>query len=194
MKLLASEVDRRRSRLDEYEKSQQEISRLREALTCLEKLSILFGDFRVYLIGRIRPSLSKRTSQLFHEMTGGRYQEIELDEDYALRVYDRGESFPITRFSGGEIDLANLCFRLAISVEMAATAGIDQSFIILDEIFGSQDAERQRLIFEGLGRLKNRFRQIIIISHIDDVKEMAENIISVDVDAAGISHAVIINS
>lgn len=190
IRLLEAEAGSLARRLDEFAQSKVEIGRLRETLTYLEKLSLLFGDFRVYLIGRIRPSLSRRTSQLFYEMTEGRYQEIELDEDYSLRVHDRGESFPITRFSGGEIDLANLCFRLAISIEMATTAGIDQSFIILDEIFGSQDAERQRMIFEGLGRLKSRFRQIIIISHIDDVKEMAENIVSVEVDRAGISRAV----
>ena len=189
IRLLASEADGLARQLAEFERSRQEISRLREELTYLEKVSLIFGEFRVHIIGRIRPALSKRTSQLFYEMTGGRYQEIELDEDYSLQIFDRGERFPITRFSGGEIDLANLCFRLAISVEMAATAGIEQSFIILDEIFGSQDTDRQRMIFEGLGRLKKRFRQIVTISHIDDVKEMAENIILVEVDSSGISHA-----
>jgi len=189
---LASEADARAAELQKHEASRKEISRLRETQIYLEKLSLLFSEFRVHLIGRIRPSLSKQTSQLFYQMTAGRYQEIELDEDYALCIYDRGERFPLSRFSGGEIDLANLCFRLAISVEMAQSAKIDQSFIILDEIFGSQDTDRQRMIFDGLGRLKNRFRQIIIISHIDDVKEMAENIISVEVDPTGISHAVII--
>jgi DNA repair protein SbcC/Rad50 len=167
-----------------------EIGRLREALTGLEKLSLLFADIRVYLIGRIRPALSRQTSQLFYEMTGGRYQEVELDEDYNLCLYDRGELFPAGRFSGGEVDLLNLCFRLAISVEMASTAGIEQSFIILDEIFGSQDRRRQQLIVEGLNRLKSRFRQIIIISHIEEVKEMSEHIISVEVDGAGVSRAV----
>jgi len=189
IQLKSARADELSNQLREYKRSQKEISALREDLRHLEKLSILFADFRVYLIGRIRPALSKQTSQLFYEMTAGRYQDVELDEDYSLQIYDRGERFPISRFSGGEIDLANLCFRLAISVEMASTAGIEQNFIILDEIFGSQDTERQRMIFDGLGRLKKRFRQIIIISHIDDVKEMAENIVSVEVDETGISRA-----
>ncbi|MDD4051876.1 MAG: hypothetical protein PHR28_08275, partial [candidate division Zixibacteria bacterium] len=190
IRLLESETTGLIRQLEEYEKSKVEIGRLRESLTYLEKLSILFGEFRVFLIGRIRPTLSKQTSQLFYEMTGGRYQEVELDEDYNLCLYDRGELFPSTRFSGGEIDLLNLCFRLAISVTMAETAGIDQSFIILDEIFGSQDRERQQLIIEGLNRLKSRFRQIIIISHIEEVKEMSEHIMSVEVDGSGTSRAV----
>lgn len=180
-----------RQKLDEYEASKKEISALRESLTGLERLQLLFGSFRVYLIGRIRPALSKHTSELFREMTDGRYQEVELDEDYSLCLYDDGEKFPVDRFSGGEIDLVNLCFRLAISLEMATSAGIDHSFIILDEIFGSQDIERQRLIMEGLSHLKSRFRQIIIISHIDDVKEMAEHVISVERDNTGVSRAVL---
>jgi len=192
IRLLKSEAENLKAKLAEFEKSRVEIVRLRGDLEYLELLSILFTDFRVHLIGRIRPALSKQTSRLFYEMTAGRYQEIELDEDYSLKIYDRGERFPITRFSGGEIDLANLCFRLAISVQMAETAGIEQSFIILDEIFGSQDTERQQMIVEGLARLKNRFRQIIIISHIDDVKEMAENLITVGIDSAGISRAVLV--
>ena len=191
MRLLMASAGTLSERLANYETAKAEISRRRENWTYLEKLSLLFADFRVHLIGRIRPALSRHTSELFHEMTGGRYQEVELDEDYSLCLYDRGEKFPITRFSGGEIDLLNLCFRLAISVEMATSAGIDHSFIILDEVFGSQDTERQRMIIEGLNRLMNRFQQIIIVSHIDDVKEMVEHIIAVEVDRSGFSRATI---
>ncbi len=187
--LVDSETEQLRNKLDEFEKSKQRISDLRDRLTYLEKLSILFADFRVYLIGRIRPALSKRTSELFYTMTAGRYQEVVLDEEYNLKLYDSGEAFPIERFSGGEIDLANLCFRLAISLEMAASAGIDHSFIILDEIFGSQDRERQKLIMHGLAGLKNWFRQIVIVSHIEEVKEMAEHLMTVRRGADGISTA-----
>lgn len=185
--LLKSNLKSLADKLDNYNKIKVEIEQLRESLTYYEKLSILFGEFRVYLIGRIRPILSKTTSRLFYEMSAGRYQEVELDEDYNLCMFDRGQSFPVSRFSGGEIDLVNLCFRLAISLEMARTAGLSQGFIILDEIFGSQDSERQRMIIEGLARLKNHFRQIIIITHIEEVKDMAENIISVYIDESGLS-------
>ncbi|MEZ5360134.1 MAG: SMC family ATPase [Candidatus Zixiibacteriota bacterium] len=190
-KLMEKDIALARERIAEAERSIQRIAGLHQSLQYQEKLSLLFADFRTFLIGRIRPALSRQTSQLFHEMTAGRYQEVELDEDYNLCLYDNGEQFSIDRFSGGEIDLANLCFRLAISLEMASTAGIENSFIILDEIFGSQDRERQYLIMEGLSRLKNRFRQIIIVSHIDDVKELSEHIIEVELAGEGASHITI---
>ncbi|MCK5125655.1 MAG: SMC family ATPase [candidate division Zixibacteria bacterium] len=187
IKLLEKDTEQLNKQIEEFEKSQKEVADLRRNLQYQEKLGLLLAEFRVFLIGRIRPALSRQTSQLFHEMTGGRYQEVELDEDYNLCLYDNGEKFSIDRFSGGEIDLANLCFRLAISIEMASTAGIENSFIILDEIFGSQDNERQHAIVEGLSRLRNRFQQIIIVSHIDEVKELSENIIEIEIDNSGTS-------
>lgn len=186
-KLLEKDIALAGERIADSEKSRRRVGELRQSLQYQEKLSLLFAEFRTFLIGRIRPALSRQTSQLFHEMTAGRYQEVELDENYNLCLFDSGEQFSIDRFSGGEIDLANLCFRLAISLEMASTAGIENSFIILDEIFGSQDRERQYLIMEGLSRLKNRFRQIIIVSHIEDVKELSENIIEVELAGQNVS-------
>lgn len=186
---VGAEIKNLTARLDEYARAQEEISRLKGELVYLEKLQLLFGEFRTFLIGRIRPALSKTTSQLFSDMTAGRYQDVTLDKDYNLRLFDRGEMFEVDRFSGGEIDLVNLCFRLAISLEMTAMAGIQQSFIILDEIFGSQDRERQELVMGGLNSLAGRFRQIIIISHIEEIKEWTNNIITVAVDPSGISRA-----
>ena len=31
---------------------------------------------------------------------------MELDEDYNINVYDKGQKYPLDRFSGGEADLA----------------------------------------------------------------------------------------
>lgn len=189
MRLVESERETLKKQLREFIASKKEITGLRNRLTVLEKLSVLFADFRVFLIGRIRPTLSRGTSALFREMTDGLYPEIELDEEYNLKIFDGGTAHPINRFSGGEIDLANLCFRLAISVEMAAMAKIAHNFIILDEVFGSQDLVRRQMIIKGLTRLTNRFPQIIIVSHIDGIKDMVENRIIIERDQFGNSRA-----
>lgn len=191
IRLLISEQETLKKQLLDVIASKKRISELRKKLTTLEKLSVLFAEFRLFLIGRIQPTLSRRTSDLFREMTDGRYQEIELDEEYNLKIFDRGLSHPINRFSGGEIDLANLCFRLAISIEMAAMAKISHNFIILDEIFGSQDIVRRQMIIEGLSRLTNHFPQIIIVSHIEGVKDMVENRLTIERDEFGNSWATV---
>jgi exonuclease SbcC len=105
--------------------------------------------------------------------------EVELDEDYDLLVYDKGESYSIERFSGGEEDLANLCLRLAISEVITERAGGVFNFIILDEIFGSQDMIRRHNIMKALSGLATKFRQIFLITHVEDVKDDMENILSI---------------
>ncbi|MFQ6031317.1 MAG: SbcC/MukB-like Walker B domain-containing protein [Candidatus Zixiibacteriota bacterium] len=153
----------------------------------MEKLDLLFSDFRVSLIGRIRPTLSRYAKDLFLELCENRYEDLELDENYEIYIYDQGEKFSIDRFSGGETDLANLCLRIAISLLISESSGVDFSFIILDEIFGSQDALRKENILSALAKLKNRFRQIFLITHIDDIKDSVENLVYVTENEDGTS-------
>lgn len=173
------EIERLEKEIEESERIKKEIKNLSEKRLYLEKLDLIFSDFRVSLIDRIKPTLSHYAKELFIELTDGKYQDLELDEDYEIHIYDQGERFSIERFSGGEKDLANLCLRLAISLMISESSGVEFSFIILDEIFGSQDQFRKENILNGLAKLKNRFRQIFLITHIDDIKDSVENSITV---------------
>ena len=85
--------------------------------------------------------------------------------------------------SGGEEDLANLVLRLAISQMIAERAGQSFSLLILDEIFGSLDESRRHNVVELLRRLQDRFEQVILITHIEPVREGVDRVISVRYDA-----------
>jgi len=147
----------------------------------LEKIMI---DFKSDLISRIRPMLSSRASELFREVTNGKYPSMDLDEEYNIRIEDEGATFGINRFSGGEEDLANLCLRVAISQELSERAGGSRAnFIALDEIFGSQDSERKNNILKALTELSNQFRQIFVITHVEDVKESLPFVLNVKEDS-----------
>ena len=150
-------------------------------------LNEVMSSFRIHLISRIRPILSAYASDFFDRLTNGRYNEIELDENYNLMVYNEGKLYNIERFSGGEEDLANLCIRLAISEVITERAGGIFNFIILDEIFGSQDAIRRHNIMKALNGLSSKFRQIFLITHIDELKNDMENVIYVSENEDGIS-------
>jgi exonuclease SbcC len=150
-------------------------------------LSEVMDSYRTYLISQIRPTLSSHASELFDELTDGKYSQIELDEDYNLLVYDRGLPYTIERFSGGEEDLANLCIRLAISEIITERAGSVFQFIILDEIFGSQDQIRKQNIIKALNSFSSKFRQIFLITHVEDIKHFTEHTITVSEDEIGIS-------
>ena len=144
------------------------------------KLEQIMKDFRLELISRIKPILTQRSSELFKEITRGRYSTIDLDEDYNIIIVDNGGRFTTDRFSGGEGDLANLCLRIAISQELTErSGGMQANFIALDEIFGSQDVERKRSILEALSMLSGQFKQILVITHVEDVKEVLPYVLAV---------------
>lgn len=172
------------SQLSEYKK---QITDEKKTVRYLGMLNEVMTLFRTHLISRIRPTLSSYSSDFFARLTDGKYRELELDENYALMVYDNGNAYGIERFSGGEEDLANLCLRLAISEVITERAGGVFNFIILDEIFGSQDMFRRQNIMKALNTLSSKFRQIFLITHVNDVKEDMEHIIFVTENEDGTS-------
>ncbi len=185
LELARREHDLKGEQLDGLKKAAEELEALRTDRYHGERLSRLFADFRMYLIARIRPRLSELASELLSEMTAGKYGLVELDEDYNLRILDYSQFFGVDRFSGGEKDLANLCLRLAISLALSESAGLERSFVILDEVFGSQDDERRDLIFKGLVGLKNRFPQVFLITHVEEIRDRVEYLVEVRPSEAG---------
>ncbi|NOY60157.1 MAG: SMC family ATPase [Calditrichaeota bacterium] len=164
----------------EQKSLRKDIERENEAIVYLNALDVHLGKFRLELASRIRPLIAHRASELLALTTNSRYNLIDLDEDYNIHIYDGNASFRIERFSGGEQDLANLCLRIAISQVVAErSGGAPINFIVLDEIFGSQDSERRDLILNALGQLSSQFRQIFIITHIEQIKDMLPVIIDV---------------
>ncbi|MDZ7332649.1 MAG: SMC family ATPase [candidate division KSB1 bacterium] len=170
-----------KNELNTIRRLQQEIDQLKQEIVDLKLLDHHLGVFRQELSGRIRPLIANRASELLHLTTQGRYSVLELDDDYNIYLYDQANRFPLARFSGGEQDLANLCLRIAISQVVAERSGRSQiNFIVLDEIFGSQDEQRKDLILNALQHLSSQFRQIFIISHVEGIKDALPVIISVE--------------
>lgn len=189
--LFSMELEKIEKEIEETQKLKGELKSLGEDKLYLEKLDEILVGFKTSLISRIRPALSVYAKELFIELTDGRYEDLELNDEYEIYIFDQGEKFSIERFSGGEKDLANLCLRLAISLLISESSGVEFSFIILDEIFGSQDDSRKENILKGLAKLKNRFRQIFLITHIDDIKDSVENLITVLENEDGTSQIVL---
>jgi exonuclease SbcC len=179
-KLIIREIKNLNEKIKELRELKKQVKNEKTKIQHIKMLSEIMSSFRTNLISRIRPALSSYASDFFSRLTDEKYQEIELDEQYNLMIYDGGNPYNIERFSGGEEDLANLCLRLAISEVITERAGGLFNFIILDEIFGSQDIIRQQNIMKALNGLSSKFRQILLVTHIEDIKNHVENIILVN--------------
>lgn len=166
--------------INEEKEKRKIIEDINSKIQTQKRLEKLMSAFKSDLIIRVKPQLSSRTSELFRQMTNGRYPSVELDDDFAIKIYDEGMSHPIQRFSGGETDLVNLCLRIAISEELShRSGGSGTQFIVLDEIFGSQDEERKDNILRALHKLTSQFRQILLITHVEDVKDSLPYVLNV---------------
>ncbi len=109
-----------------------------------------------------------------------------------MQIRDEGKLFPLPRFSGGEEDLANLCLRIAISQVVAERGGATpMNIIVLDEIFGSQDATRKSNILRSLKSLSDQFRQVILVTHVEDVKDALPYALSVSLQGDGTSRVTV---
>src|SRR5216110_676172 len=62
-------------------------------------------------------------------------------------------------------------------------AGQAFSLLILDEVFGSLDEARRFNVVELLRGLQDRFEQVILITHIEPVREGVDQVIAVRYDA-----------
>jgi exonuclease SbcC len=173
-------VARSRQELERYDEKASAVTTLRRELLILDESDRAVTEFRKHLNAGIRPRLAELASEYLSDLTDGRYAAVELGADFTPTVIDGGEAKSV--ISGGEQDILNLCMRIALSHMIADRAGQGFSLLILDEVFGSLDQGRRTNVLELLERLGKRFDQILIISHLDDVKEGVHKAVYVDFD------------
>jgi exonuclease SbcC len=161
-------------------RSQTQLDQLNRDKRLHDELDRAYSDMRTDLNVQLRPEISELASSFLTELTDARYSELELDDQYNVIVLEEGVPKPV--ISGGEEDLANLVLRLAISQMIAERAGQSFSLLILDEIFGSLDESRRHNVVELLRRLQDRFEQVILITHIESVREGLDRVITVRYD------------
>ena len=181
------EAESARAAAERAEVARDELSATQERLEVLqadrrlhEELDRAFSDLRTDLNAQLRPELSEIASGFLADLTDGRYGELELNEDYAVTVLEDGVPKPV--ISGGEEDVANLVLRLAISQMIAERSGQAFSLLILDEVFGSLDETRRLHVLGLLRRLHDRFAQVIVITHIESVRDGLDRVLTVRFD------------
>lgn len=159
----ASALQRLVTEADAHEREADELTRMYEE----------FREFDRYVARQVGPLLAESTERMLGHVTNGKFDQVQFDENYGIEIFDGDEAFPMTSFSGGERDVVALCARLALSEIVGSAALRPPRFLVLDEVFGSLDSDRRAQLLEMLGGLARSgyFRQMFIISHVDDVQQ-----------------------
>jgi exonuclease SbcC len=146
----------------------------------LSRLALLLAEFRNTVVASVGPRLAAQAAELFGELTDHEYDQLQVDPDtYELQISDAGRVYGLERFSGSEIDLANLALRVAISEHVRFQSGGSVGLLVLDEIFGPLDEERKTRMLQALQQLQGRFRQVLVVTHDGNIKEQLPNAIEV---------------
>ena len=138
---------------------------------------------RTALNGALRPDLEARAGELLERMTAGRYRRVRLSADFEPTVVDEETDRPI--LSGGEEDVVALALRLALAELVQDRQGHALTLLMMDEAFGALDAERRQSLLDVLTGLKERYAQVIVVSHVDEVAQVADRVLRVTRDATG---------
>jgi exonuclease SbcC len=169
-------------RLAERAARERQIEDLKAHRRLHDELDRAFSELRAELNAAMRPEIAELASGFLADLTDGRYDTVDLTEDYTLTIVADGVPKPV--ISGGEEDIANLVLRLAISQMIAERAGQPLSLLVLDEVFGSLDESRRQHVLTLLRRLGDRFPQVILITHVDQIREGLDRVLRVEYDAA----------
>ncbi|HVF13198.1 MAG TPA: SbcC/MukB-like Walker B domain-containing protein, partial [Acidimicrobiales bacterium] len=167
-----AKADAEGRRLGEALEQHEKLAGLGDDARHLSRLADLLNAFRNELVASVGPRLSEKAGALFAELTDNEYDELLVNpETYEIQLRDAGLLYGMTRFSGSETDLANLALRVAVSEQVQFQAGGAVGLLVLDEVFGPLDDERKERMLLALERLKNRFRQVLVVTHDHAIKE-----------------------
>ena len=181
-----AEIKREQAKLGELE---TRIAKSSEEIELLKLTRSVIAEYVIYVMQVVRSRIESEVSRIIGEITGGRYEEVLLDEEFNLLVRDTDDDYPISRFSGGEQDDIAVALRIALSRYLAELHNVQEStLLIFDEIFASQDEERRNNLLTALRTQEARFPQILLISHIPDMQGEFATTLVVEMGADQASH------
>ena len=103
--------------------------------------------------------------------------DIIISDELGTRSYDL--------YSGGESFRINFAIRIALSRLLARRVGAQLRSLFIDEGFGSQDARGREQLVAAINSIQDDFDLILVITHIDEMKDAFPARIEVEKTPAG---------
>lgn len=141
--------------------------------------------------GRMKVSFETQKETKTKVATGLGTKERATIETLDIIISDEMGERAYEMYSGGEAFRANFAIRLALSKLLTRRAGAKLQFLIIDEGFGTQDAQGKTRIVEVLDTIKNDFEKILVITHLEELKEEFPTRIEVSKNSHGSTFEVV---
>lgn len=188
--------------LDDQRRTAKELREERQALAAriglLRQLEEACGrnGVQALLIETALPEIEEHANDLLYRLSGGEMR-IRFDtqrdrksdggaiETLDIKIADNSGERPYENYSGGEKFRVNFAIRLALSQVLARRAGARVRTLVIDEGFGSQDPEGRQRLVEAINAVQSEFACILVITHIDELRDKFPARIEVEKTAVG---------
>ena len=165
-------------RLADYDARADGLEAVKAAHLTHERVDARLAEFRVAIVGTIRPEMEELVSGFVSVLTDGRHEAVSVTEEFAVVAYEGGVECPIV--SGGTEDVVALAMRLALSQMIVERAGHPLSLLVLDEVFGALDERRRGAVMALLKMLRQTFMQVLVVSHVAETRDLVDHAIELE--------------
>ena len=173
------------------------LSRVGKEEKIYRDLAQAFGKkgIQAMLIEMALPEIETEANKLLGRMTDNRMhakleaqresKKGDIIETLDINISDELGARNYEMFSGGEAFRIDFAIRIALSKLLAKRAGAPLPTLIIDEGFGTQDASGIEKLKEAINSIQDDFDKIIVITHIEELKDAFPTRIEVVKTAAG---------
>jgi len=181
-----------RKKLSSYGRIQVLESAIGQCIESKEKLNkkIVMGEYYNYylecvkrdgipykIITSVVPALEMEINNILNQMVDFTISVVPEDKNInMLIVYDQSRLWPLELASGMEKFISSIALRVALTNISSLPR---PNFLIVDEGWGTLDSDNLNSVSMMLDYLKTQFDFILIISHIDSIKEVANTVIEI---------------
>ncbi|HEX9438845.1 MAG TPA: SMC family ATPase [Roseiflexaceae bacterium] len=160
----------------------------REALigrkSLFDELTHAFGKkgVQALLIETAIPEIEREANALLARMTDNQMhlsfetqrdtKKGDVSETLEIKIADGLGTRDYDAFSGGESFRLNFAIRIALAKLLAKRAGARLETLVIDEGFGTQDTRGRERLVEAITSVQSEFKQILVVTHIQELKDM----------------------
>ncbi|MDJ0747037.1 MAG: exonuclease subunit SbcC [Xenococcaceae cyanobacterium MO_167.B27] len=181
---------------DQHSNTYQELEAAKRKYRVYQELGQAFGKngIQALTIENILPQLEAETNQILARLTGNQFhvqfitqkasknsskKKTKLIDTLDIIIADSRGTRPYETYSGGEAFRINFSIRLALAKLLAQRAGTSLQMLIVDEGFGTQDAEGCDRLVAAINAIASDFNCILTVTHMPQFKEAFQTRIEV---------------
>ena len=177
---LKSEKDTIRKRIKEVEKLEEQFKLYEFYLNALSRDGVSYE-----LISKALPMIEGEVNNILAQIVEfGMQLEMDGKNINAYIVYD-DQRWSLEMCSGMEKFISGLAIRIAL----INVCNLPRpNFLVIDEGFGTLDSENLTSLYMLFSYLKTQFDFVMVISHIDSMRDVVDSLLEVKKDSNGFSH------